>query len=165
VPAGVAQPAKPKETQALAPAAPLGAMRRFVDEMDRFFDEFRLGRFPRFEFPKIEAPWAPAVEVSERGGKLVVRAELPGLSKKDVKVEVREDALVIQGERRQEREEKKKGYFRSERSYGSFFRQIPLPEGIDPASATATFKDGVLEVAMPAPPKPAKGRSIPIGEG
>jgi HSP20 family protein len=105
----------------------------------------------------------PPVEVSERG-QLVIRAELPGLAKKDVRVEVREDAITIQGERRQERQEKRKGFFRSERSYGSFFRQVPLPEGTDSASAKATFKDGVLEVTMPAPPKPAKGRSVPIEE-
>lgn len=68
-------------------------------------------------------------------------------------------------ERRHEREEKGKGFFRSERSYGSFFRQIRLPDGIDPETAKATFKNGVLEVTVPAPPKPLRGRSIPIEEG
>jgi HSP20 family protein len=140
---------------------PFGMMRRLAEEMDRIFDEFR-SSFPRFEFPRPLAEWAPAVEVSERGGNLVVRAELPGLSRNDVKVEVREDVLAIQGERRHEREERKKGVFRSERSYGSFYREIPLPEGIDPAAAKATFKNGVLEVTMPAPPRPAKGRRVPI---
>jgi HSP20 family protein len=166
-------PARPEPAQrtlvprASAPAAlasPFGVMRRFADEMDRLFDDFRTSLFPRLDFPKMEAAWAPPVEVSERGGQLVVRAELPGLAKKDVRVEVGEDALTIQGERRHEREEKRKGFFRSERSYGSFFRQIPLPEGIDPGSAKAVFKDGILEVTMPAPPKPAKGRSVPIEE-
>jgi hypothetical protein len=75
-----------------------------------------------------------------------------------------DDALTIQGERRHEREEKRKGFYRSERSYGSFFRQIPLPEGTNPGDAKAAFKNGVLEVTMPAPPKPAKGRAIPIEE-
>ena len=150
--------------QPAAPASPFGMMRRFTEEMDRVFDDFRTRLFPRLDFPRINAAWAPPVEVTERGGQLVIRAELPGLAKKDVRVEVREDALTIQGERRHEREEKRKGFFRSERSYGSFFRQILLPEGIDPASAKATFKDGVLEVTMPAPPKPAQGRSVPIEE-
>lgn len=157
--------AKAVVPRGVAPAAlpsPFGTMRRFADEMDRLFDDFRTSLFPRLDFSKMDAAWAPPVEVSERGGQLVVRAELPGLAKKDVRVEIREDAVTIQGERRREREEKGKGFYRSERSYGSFFRQIPLPEGIDPAHAKAAFKDGVLEVTMPAPPKPAKGRSIPI---
>jgi HSP20 family protein len=145
-------------------ASPFGMMRRYAEEMDRLFDDFRTRFFPRFDFPRIETAWAPPIEVSERGGRLVVRAELPGLSKKDVKVEVRDDALTIQGERRHEREETRKGFHRSERSYGSFFRQIPLPEGVDAEQAKASFKDGVLEVTMPAPPKPAKGRSVAIEE-
>jgi HSP20 family protein len=98
----------------------------------------------------------------ERGGKLVIRADLPGLTKKDVKVEIRDDTVCIQGERRQERESKGKGFYRSERSYGSFYREVPLPEGADPEKGTATFKDGVLEVTVPAPPQPAKGRRVPI---
>jgi HSP20 family protein len=166
-PAGPEPAAKAVPSRTAAPAAlasPFGMMRRYAEEMDRLFDDFRTQLFPRLDFPKIDAAWAPPVEVSERGGQLVVRAELPGLAKKDVRVEVREDALTIQGERRHEREEKRKGFFRSERSYGSFFRQIPLPEGIDPTSAKASFKDGILEVTMPAPPKPAKGRSVPIEE-
>jgi HSP20 family protein len=145
-------------------ASPFGTMRRFADEMDRLFDDFRTSLFPRLDFSRMEAAWAPPVEVSERGGQLVIRAELPGLAKKDVRVEIREDAVTIEGERRREREEKRKGFYRSERSYGSFFRQIPLPEGIDSTSAKATFKDGVLEVTMPAPPRPTKGRTIPIAE-
>jgi HSP20 family protein len=163
---GAARPKAPAPRTAASavPSIPFGAMHRSAGEVDRLFEDFRTSLFPRFDFPKVEAAWAPPLEVSERGGQLVIRAELPGLTKKDVRVEVREDALTIQGERRHEREEKRKGFFRSERSYGSFFRQVPLPEGIDPASAKATFKDGVLEVALPAPPKPAKGRSVPIEE-
>jgi len=158
--------AEPAKAPATRPAAgsPFGLMRRYAEEMDRVFDDFRTRFFPRLDFPKIETAWAPPIEVSERGGQLVVRAELPGLAKKDVKVEVHDDALTIQGERRQEREEKRKGFYRSERSYGSFFRRIPLPEGIDATNVKASFKDGILEVTMPAPPKPAKGRSVPIEE-
>lgn len=145
-------------------AHPLDMFRRLAEEMDHLVADFRTSVFPRVDFQKMEKAWAPPVEVSERGGQLVIRAELPGLTKKDVRVEVRDDALTIEGERRQEREEKRKGFYRSERSYGSFFRQIPLPEGTDAGSAKAAFKDGVLEVTMPAPPKPAKGRSVPIEE-
>ena len=145
---------------------PFALMRRFAEEMDRLFD-FR-GGFPSgvphlglFPESAASAGWAPAVEVTERGGQLVVRADLPGLTKDDVKVEVRADAIAIQGERRQEREEKRKGVYRSERTYGSFYREIPLPEGADTEQAKATFKNGVLEITMPAP-RPAKGRKLPI---
>ena len=154
-------------TRALGAASPFTFMRRFADEMDRLFEDFRLGAsslLPRPEIPREqeEADWMPSVEVSERGGKLVVRADLPGLTRDDVKVELREDALCVRGERRQEREEKRHGVYRSERTYGSFYREIPLPEGTDPEQAKATFRNGVLEVTMPAPPRPAKGRRIPI---
>jgi HSP20 family protein len=145
-------------------AHPLDMFRRLAEEMDHLVADFRTSVFPRLDFQKMEKAWAPPVEVSERGGQLVIRADLPGLTKKDVRVEVRDDALTIQGERRQEREEKRKGFYRTERSYGSFFRQIPLPEGTDAGSAKAAFKDGVLEVTMPAPPKPPKGRAVPIEE-
>jgi HSP20 family protein len=146
-------------------AHPLDMFRRLAEEMDHLVADFRTSVFPRFDFQKMEKAWAPPVEVSERGGELVIRAELPGLTKKDVHVEIHDDAITIEGERRQERAEKGKGFYRSERSYGSFFRQIPLPEGTDPASAKATFKDGLLEVSVPAPPKPPKGRGVPIDEG
>ncbi|HLK10795.1 MAG TPA: Hsp20/alpha crystallin family protein [Candidatus Binatia bacterium] len=144
-------------------------MRRFAEEMDRLFGEFRFGPsslLPRLELPweGREGEWLPSLEVAERGGKLVVRADLPGLAKDDVRVEVRDDALCIEGERRQEREEKRKGLYRSERTYGRFYREVPLPEGVDPEQATASFKNGVLEVTMPAPPRPAKGKRVPIEE-
>jgi HSP20 family protein len=147
-------------------------MRRFAEEMDRLFEDFRLGAsppLPRFELPWEgreggAGEWLPSLEVGERGGRLVVRADLPGLTKDDVKVEVRDDALTIEGERRQEREEKRKGLYRSERTYGRFYRQVPLPEGVDAEQAKASFRNGVLEVTMPAPPRPAKGRKVPIEE-
>jgi HSP20 family protein len=175
-PAGVEAKPKGTRTTALArrepwaqiggPTNPFALMRRFAEEMDRFFEDFRLG-FPRLDLPwwgteAGEAAWSPPLEVVERGGNLVVRAELPGLTKDDVKVEVREDALAISGERRHEREEKRRGFYRSERTYGSFYREIPLPEGVDPEQAKASFKNGVLEVTVPAPPRAAKGRRIPI---
>jgi HSP20 family protein len=157
---------------AASPPSPFAVMRRLADEMDRLFGApFGASSLtPRFDLPWEsreggEGAWMPSVEVAERGGKLVIRADLPGLKKEDVKVEVRDDVVCIEGERRQEREEKRKGFYRSERSYGRFYREVPLPEGIDPEQASASFKNGVLEVTMPAPPRPAKGRRVPIGEG
>jgi HSP20 family protein len=101
----------------------------------------------------------------ERDGHLVVRAELPGLTKDDVHVEVTEEALTIEGERRAEHEERQGGFFHSERRYGTFRRHIPLPEGVNAGQVTATFKDGILEIAMPAPQRQMRGRRLEIQSG
>lgn len=134
--------------------------RRFADDMDRLFDDFGL-RFPNFfgrgrELLRREAvtspiEWSPRVDVLRKDGNLVVRADLPGMTKEDIKVEVTEDRLTIQGERKQEKKEEHEGYAYNECSYGSFFRTIPLPEGVEASKATAEFRNGVLEVAIPTP--------------
>lgn len=95
--------------------------------------------------------WSPQVEVLERGNNLVVRADLPGLSREDVDVEIDEDALIIRGHRHSDVEDDQEGFYRSERTYGSFYRAIPLPDSIDPSACSATFRDGVLEVTLPKP--------------
>lgn len=145
---------------------PFSLMRRLSDDMERMFeDTLSARRFPRvfraLEFP--EARWAPDIEAFERKGEFVVRAELPGLTKDNVKVEVSDGELVIQGERKEEKEQREKGYYASERSYGAFYRAIPLPEGVKADEAKATFKEGVLEIAMPAGKLPEKhGRQLDI---
>jgi HSP20 family protein len=108
--------------------------------------------------------WAPQIEVFQRENELVIRADLPGMKRDDITVDITEDAVTIQGERRQESEEEREGVYRSERVYGSFYRAIPLPEAAIIEQANATFRDGVLEITMPVPPK-SKGRRIEIGEG
>ncbi|HEX8501297.1 MAG TPA: Hsp20/alpha crystallin family protein [Pyrinomonadaceae bacterium] len=105
------------------------------------------------------------VEVFEREGQLVVRADLPGLKKEDVKVEVSNDTLTISGERKSEHEEKREGFYRSERSYGSFQRQIPLPEGVNADDARATFNNGVLEISIQAPQRESRSRRLEIKDG
>jgi HSP20 family protein len=152
--------------------SPFSFMRRFSEEMDRLFDDFGFGgnllgpvlgrELTRFGEM---GQWSPQVEVFERGGQLVVRADLPGMTKDDVNVEVADDALVIRGERRSEREENEEGYYRSERSYGSFYRQIPLPEGVNAENANATFRNGMLEITMPAPQSAGQRRQLEIREG
>jgi len=143
-----------------AGGSPFSFMRRFSEEMGRLFDDFGFGGgflAPSFgrEFGGLGAAergvWSPQVEVFERGGQLVMRADLPGLTKEDINLEITDEALVIRGERKSEREENEEGYYRSERSYGSFYRQIPLPEGVNAEDANATFRDGVLEITMQAP--------------
>ena len=95
--------------------------------------------------------WSPEIETFRRGDKLVIRADLPGLKKEDLKVDIENDMLTIEGERNQEDRDERDRYFRTERSYGHFFRAIPLPEGVDESACDATFRDGVLEVTLPAP--------------
>jgi HSP20 family protein len=110
--------------------------------------------------------WAPQIESFQRGNEFVVRADLPGLEQKDISVELKDDAVVIEGERSNQREEQEDGYYRSERSYGRFCRMIPLPEGAISDSAKASFKNGVLEVVLQAPPhEVSRGRRIEITEG
>jgi len=107
--------------------------------------------------------WSPQVEVFERGKDLVVRADLPGLSREDVDVELDDDALIIRGERQSDVEDEDDGFYRTERSYGSFYRAIPLPEGIEASGCNATFKDGVLEVTLPKPQQqPSRARRIDV---
>ena len=118
------------------------------DEMDRFWETI------------MPAPWRdfrslgrqrvmPALDIFEKDGKFYVNAELPGMQDKDIEIEVTDDALTISGEKRDEREVKEDNYFRSERSYGGFRRQVALPAGADTDHIEATFKDGVLKIAIP----------------
>jgi len=134
-------------------------MNRFANEIERLFEDFGLGRV----WGEVgRAEWAPEIEVFERGGQLIVRADLPGLTSNDVKAEITDNALTIQGVRKREHKEEREGWYRSERSYGSFFRSIPLPEGINADEAKASFRDGVLEITMPAPKREERRRSIEI---
>ena len=146
--------------------SPFSMMNRFADEMERIFGGFGFGQgslTPRGWGMGGQFDWSPQIEVHERDGKFIVRADLPGLSKEDVKVDINDDVLTIRGERKQEHEENREGFYRSERSYGSFFRSIPLPEGVNAEEAQASFRDGVLEITMPAPQRTERrGRQIEI---
>jgi HSP20 family protein len=152
-----------RETRELS-SYPFGLLRRFSSEMDRVLEDF--GFKPHFAplMPELRKEmWSPNLEIIERKGQLVVRAELPGLSRDDVKVTVTDEFLTIEGERRHEEKESREGYFRSERSYGTFARTIPLPEGATSESAEAVFKNGILEVTVPLPPRPEKkARAIEV---
>lgn len=150
---------------------PFELMQRMSEDMDRLFGQFGFGR-SGFGLSPIgllgrsdiadrstgfgidQSLWTPQVETSQRGDRFVVRADLPGIKKDDVRVEVDDDVLTISGERRNEQRDERDGYFRSERSYGSFFRAIPLPEGVRADQCEAKFNDGVLEISLPAPKQP-----------
>lgn len=106
------------------------------------------------------------METFERPGKFLVRAELPGVKKDEVNVEITQDnVLTIQGERRNQHEEKREGFYRSECSYGHFYRSVPLPEGVTTDDATARFQDGILEIEMNSARPAQTKRRIAIQEG
>jgi HSP20 family protein len=156
-------------------SSPFGFLRRFGEEMDRLFEDFGFGRgslAPTFAsgLDRLNAignsMWSPQVEVIERDNQLLIRADLPGLTSDDIDVDISDDTLVIRGERRDESEEEVQGRYHTERSYGSFYRRIPLPTGIDVGEATADFHNGVLEIQLPAPQRQEqKQRRLEIREG
>jgi HSP20 family protein len=119
---------------------------RELDEWERRFDDL-WGR-PLSRLPVEERGWLPAVDVFEKEDKFVVKAELPGIKEEDIDVSVIGDTLSIKGEKRTETEVKEKDYYRSERSYGSFYRSIPLPSNVDADKVEASFENGVLEVTL-----------------
>jgi HSP20 family protein len=106
----------------------------------------------------------PTLDVFEKEGILHVQAELPGLTPQDVQIEVAGDALTISGEKKDEREVKEENYYRSERRYGSFRRQVALPPGADTDQVQATFKDGVLRLEIPVKAAPVASKKIEIKE-
>jgi len=159
--------------------SPFAYMRRFAEEMDNLFENFGIQtglRMPSFltrghellrrEAGFIPGEWSPQIDVSERAGQIVVHADLPGLSKEDVKVDITDDLLTIQGERKEQKKEERAGCTYSECRYGSFYRAIPLPVGVESSKATAQFRNGVLEVTVPAPVQSGKQpRRLDVREG
>lgn len=116
-------------------------------EMNRLFDEFTHGwTMPQFEMTK---EFQARVDVKETDKEVIVTAEVPGVDIKDIEVTLRNDGLALRGEKLAEKEEKEKGYYRMERSYGSFFRLIPMPYEVDRDAVGATYKDGVLKIVLP----------------
>lgn len=108
--------------------------------------------------------WIPAMDLVETGEDFVLRADLPGLTEDDVNIELEDNVLTVSGERKSEHEERKEGYYRVERSFGSFSRSLTLPEGIDPDGVKASFEHGVLEVRIPKPEQ-RKPRKVTISAG
>ena len=146
---------------------PFSQFRRLSDQMDRLFDTMGVTRnAPSREHPGSGAAdlWAPELETCLRDDQFIVRMDLPGVKKEEVNVEVTDDALVIHGERQQTHQEERDGFYRSERTYGRFYREVPLPEGAQPDSAKANYRDGVLEISVTAPPRQlARPRRVEIG--
>jgi HSP20 family protein len=144
--------------------------RFFSDDVGSLFEQFgghRGGMMPQARGSNRDVTsWVPKVDVVQRGNELVVRADLPGVKPDDVTVEISDDAITISGERQDEHAEERGGIYRFERTYGAFLREIPLPEGAMGDQAKASFKDGVLEITVPAPPEQvSRGRRLEISQG
>jgi HSP20 family protein len=108
--------------------------------------------------------WTPAMDLVETEEEFVLRADLPGMSESDVSIELEDNVLTVSGERKSEHEDKREGFYRMERAYGSFSRSLTLPKGIDPEAVNAAFDRGVLEVRVPKPEQ-RKPRRITISAG
>jgi HSP20 family protein len=143
-----------------------GFFSSFRNEIERLFDDFGLGHGfagPSWgRFGGQEFDWSPEAEVFERDGKLIVRADLPGMKKEDIDIDIDSGRITLRGERKTEYDENRQGIYRSERTYGSFYRTIPLPEGADADAAKASFNDGVLEIAMPLAEQKQRGKKLAI---
>ena len=134
---------------------------RLSDEFDSMFGRVGLDR-PMFE--PMPSMWNPEMEIITKAHELLVKVDMPGIKKDEVTVEIADDHLVLRGERKQEKEEKKDGFFKTERTYGSFFRMVPLPEGVKSEGAKAIMHDGVLEITVPMVQVEEKRRTLAITE-
>jgi HSP20 family protein len=142
---------------------PVRELTSLQSEMNRLFNTF-------FDSPTTGnggndvRRWIPAMDLVETDEHFVLRADLPGLNEGDVNIEVEDNVLTVSGERKSEHEDKREGYYRVERSFGSFRRTLTLPEGVDPEAVSATFDKGVLEVRVPKPEQ-RKPRRVAIQVG
>ena len=127
---------------------PFGELTGIQDEINRLFDA-TLGRRPFERMGLFEGEWAPAVDILEDENKVVVKAELPGMTEKDIDVSILGDTLTIKGEKKKEEEKNDKQYHRLERIYGAFHRTVTLPSTVVSDKTKASFKNGILEIEMP----------------
>jgi HSP20 family protein len=145
--------------------SPFGLMRRFMEEMDPMFGGLGLSRGiePRGLGGGL---WMPELEVSVHDNLLRVRADLPGIKADDIRIDLTDEGLILEGERTEEREEERRGVYQSEVRYGSFRRVLPLPDNVDPETISAKLDNGVLEIQLQLPEQPSsKKRRIPIEQG
>ena len=127
-----------------------GGIRRLRDEMDQLFDSFfGSARMSEWSLPGAAGGWAPEIEVLEGDKDITVRVEIPGLDAKDVDVSISGNRLTVSGEKKESTEERKGGYYHSERRYGYFHRTIELPAGTKPEQVTAEVDKGVLTLKLP----------------
>ena len=143
-----------KEVTVSGPKSALKKHSSSLEEMERLFNDFFQQRFfaptwmPRFTFPEL-ADVSTSVDMFEEGDSLVIKAELPGMKKEEINVDLKDDVITISGEKKSEEKTDRKDFHRVERSFGSFTRRLRLPVEIKADKVKASFKDGVLEIRMP----------------
>ncbi len=133
---------------------PFEELRRMEELVDRAFGETGPDYFGRRALPgatgeELAEIAAPYVDIKEKEGKIIVDADIPGVEKGDISINIRGDTLEISAEKKEEKEEEEEGYIRRERSYKKFYRSIPLPTEVDKDKVDATFENGVLQIEMP----------------
>jgi len=131
------------------------------DRMNRLFEDTNRGW--RSDEPASTTTWSPAVDIFETEGEIIVKAELPGMDRKDIALNLEKNVLTLKGERRFEKEAKEENYHRIERSYGGFSRSFSIPATVDDDKIRADYKDGVLTIALPKKEQ-AKPKQIRISE-
>ena len=117
------------------------------DEMDRLFEDFLTKTPEKRDF--ISDVWAPDVDIYETKDEVIVKAELPGMKKDDIKISIVDNSLIVEGEKKQEKETKDENYYRMERRYGAFRRVINLPVSVKINEIDASYDNGVLEIKLP----------------
>jgi HSP20 family protein len=133
---------------ALVRWTPMGNLQSFQYEMNRMFNQFFQGSNGEEAGTELSS-WTPAVDIHETDDGYVIKAELPGVSKDDVSLDIHQNTLTLRGQRKHEAEVKQEKYHRVERAYGTFQRSFTLPAMIDQEKVQATYKDGVLELHLP----------------
>jgi HSP20 family protein len=164
-------PVKNEATSAVANRGPWNALESLRREIDQAFGNFGLGALPlaltqpmfQTEFFR-DRPWnmAPAVDMTEKDKEFEITAELPGLDEKDVEVKLANGNLTINGEKKEEKEEREKDHYLSERRYGSFVRSFPVPEGVSADKIEASFAKGVLTINLPKTAAAQAEKKIPV---
>jgi HSP20 family protein len=150
-------------------ADPFAFMNRMSDEMNQWVTTFApenassTSALSRGTSRGLNTMWMPQIETLQRDNTLVIRADVPGVKKEDLDVHVENGSLIVSGERTQEKEDNRTDMYRSERSYGSFYREIPLPDTVKEDQISAQCRDGVLEVTVPLPKEqPQQQRKIEV---
>src|SRR5229473_8405128 len=135
------------QTMAVVRWDPFRDLGLLQDRMNRLFDD--AGRTWRTDEPAATTSWSPSVDIFETEGEIVVKAELPGVDRKDITLHLENNVLTLKGERRFEKETKEENYHRIERSYGNFSRSFSIPATVDEEKIRADYKDGVLKIVLP----------------
>lgn len=141
-------------------ADPFSELENLQKEMNRLFD-FSFARRPRGDSTLLGGQWSPAIDVYDSKDNILVKADLPGLTKDEIEVSIQDDNLIIKGEKKKDTEVKEENYYRTERFYGSFYRTVELPAQVEADKVDAKYEDGVLSLTLPKK-EDAKPKKITI---